>query len=229
MNNSNKKSSLINLTINGIIVNAPLGHSVIQALWSSNIPKIKGVGCLDGVCGSCRIFVRKPSKSKPFTALACETRITEGMHAVFPPFVNYTDQQKRQQEFQLSDIKKTSDIQLRFQHLFPEVMDCRHCGGCTQSCPKGISVETGVDLASKRNFRAAGDIFDECVMCDFCISACPDHIAPNFVGLFSRRVTAVFQCKPNNLQRRLAELAHGQCQINEGNVSTSASQKNQPL
>lgn len=218
MNNSDKKQALINLTINGAAVTAPVNHSVIQALWHSKIPRIKGIGCLDGVCGSCRIFVRKNTNSKPFTALACETRIEEGMLAVFPPFTRYTHQQKQQQKFQLTDIKETKDIRPNFQRLFPEVDHCRHCGGCTQSCPKGIDVETGVNLAAKGEFRAAGDTFSECVMCDFCISACPDAIAPSFIGLFSRSVTAITQAPPPNLLQRLEALKQGQYQVETDNA-----------
>ena len=225
MKNTDQKQPLVSLTINGATVTAPPNYSIIQALWHSNIPRIKGAGCLDGVCGSCRIFVRENSDSKPFTALACETRIEDGMLAVFPPFANYTDQQKQQQEFQLTDIKTVKDIQPRFQRLFPEVEHCRHCGGCTQSCPKGIEVENGVNLASKGDFRAAGDAFSECVMCDFCISACPDQIAPNFVGLFSRRVTAVTQNTPPNLLHRIEEIEHGQCHIIENNASNTTQGK----
>lgn len=210
MNHFDKTQSHIKATINGLTVNAPSTFSVIQALWHSGIPQLKSIGCLEGVCGSCRIYLQKSESQKITMALACETQIEEGMVVVFPPFSDSSNHQ-----YQLSDILNSNQTQSAFQRFFPEADHCRCCGGCTQSCPKNLDVERGVSLANQGDFKAAGDIFSHCVMCDFCTSACPDNIAPNLVGLFARRVSAVFQTKPPNLMRRLTELAQGKASVIE--------------
>lgn len=66
-----------------------------------------------------------------------------------------------------------------------------------------------MELAAKGRFSEAGDLFIECVMCDLCMTACPEHISPNHVGLFSRRVTAYFHIRPSNLINRLETLRKG--------------------
>ncbi len=199
---------LVNVTINGKEITAPSSLSTIQALWHAGYPRVKSVGCLEGVCGSCRIMVRRKESDQVTMALGCQTLIEEGMQVnflVFPTPTHHT--------YDLKMINSSWEVQGRFHKIFPEADHCRHCGGCNRSCPKGIEVERGVALASKGRFREAGELFIECVMCNFCMTACPEMIAPNHVGLFSRRVTAYFHTRPGNLISRLETLRKGDLDV----------------
>lgn len=207
---SEQRNELVNVTINGKHITAPASLSAIQALWHAGYPRIKSVGCLEGVCGSCRVFVRRTGSAEVRTELACQTLIEEGMQVIFLVFPGPTHH-----TYQLEDIKSSWEVQGRFHEIFPEASVCRHCGGCNNSCPKGIQVERGVELATKGHFREAGDLFVECVMCDLCLTACPELIAPNHVGLFARRVTAYFHIRPSNLINRLERLRKGEFQVAE--------------
>ncbi|HUW51688.1 MAG TPA: hypothetical protein VMV75_11805 [Sulfuricella sp.] len=191
--------SVVDLLINGVQVRAEPHMTIVEAAWAGGVPRVTGVGCLEGVCGSCRILLRRgPAVS---VALACETFAEHGIEVLFLPAPAAARHQ-----YELTDFKDGWDIQARFQEIFPEAARCRHCHGCVQSCPKGIAVEEGIALAAAGRFREAGEAFFECVMCELCDSACPEQIAPAHVGLFSRRITAFFHLRPPNLIHRLEEL-----------------------
>ena len=207
---SNDGERLIQLTINGKAISAPESLSVIQALWHAGYPRVKGVGCLQGVCGTCRVFVRRAESNQVTTELACELLIEEGMDVNFlfypiPPH----------QTYQLEEIRSSWEVQAKFHDIFPEADHCRHCGGCTATCPKGIDVEKGVGMAAKGRFQEAGELFVECVMCNLCQTACPELVTPNHVGLFARRVTAYFHTRPSNLIHRLERIRKGELQVVE--------------
>ncbi|MCP4042195.1 MAG: 4Fe-4S dicluster domain-containing protein, partial [Gammaproteobacteria bacterium] len=201
---------LVNVTINGKEISVPPSLSAIHALWHAGYPRIKSVGCLEGVCGSCRVMVKRAGAKEISMELGCQTMVEEGMQIIFLVFPTPTHH-----SYQLDEINSSWEVQGKFQRIFPEADSCRHCGGCNQSCPKDIEVEKGVELAGKGKFREAGELFGECVMCNMCMTSCPERIAPNHVGLFSRRVTAYFHIRPSNLIDRLEKLRKGQLRVVE--------------
>jgi succinate dehydrogenase/fumarate reductase-like Fe-S protein len=202
---STETQQLVNVVIDGKAIQAPSSLSVIQALWYAGYPRVKGVGCLEGVCGSCRVLVRRADDAGVSMELGCQTLVEEGMQVLFLVFPNPTHH-----HYQLDDIKNSWDVQGQFHRIFPEASQCRHCGGCQRACPKGINVELGVELASKGRFREASELFVECIMCNLCMTGCPEEIAPNHVGLFARRVTAYFHIRPSNLINRLEKVRQGE-------------------
>lgn len=201
---STETEQLVSVVIDGKAIQAPPSLSVIQALWHAGYPRVKGVGCLEGVCGSCRVLVRREGQDKVNMALGCQTLVEEGMQVLFLVFPNPTHH-----HYQLNAIQNSWDVQAEFHRIFPEANSCRHCGGCYSACPKDINVELGVKLAGEGRFREAGELFVECIMCNLCMTGCPEQIAPNHVGLFARRVTAYFHTRPSNLIHRLEALRKG--------------------
>lgn len=200
------------VTINGKKISAPASMSAIQALWHAGFTQVAGIGCLQGVCGSCCVMVRRQGQPKVTTELGCQTFIEEGMQVIFlgSPI-------PAQHHYQLSELKNSWEVQHQFHLFFPEASHCRACGGCDRSCPKDIQVEKGVLLATRGKFSKAAELFIECVMCNLCMTACPEKIAPNHVGLFSRRVNAYFHIRPANLINRLEEIRQGlQCIDKDG-------------
>lgn len=202
------KDNLVNVIIDGKSITAPSSLSVIQALWHAGYPRVKSVGCLEGVCGSCRVMVRRAGQTQVDMALGCQTLVEEGMQVVFLVFPNPTHH-----SYQLDEIKNSWDVQAEFHRIFPESNQCRDCRGCLSACPKNIDVQKGVALARDGKFREAGEVFVECSMCNLCMTGCPEQISPNHVGLFARRVTAYFHTRPSNLINRLEELRKGELQV----------------
>lgn len=199
---------LINIHINGKALQAPANMSVIQAAWYAGESHIQGVGCLEGVCGSCRVMVKYADSQTVVTTLACQTRIAADMQVIFLDFPSQVHHR-----YQLNEIKDSWHVYDYFHKTFPEASHCRHCGGCDAACPKGIAVEKGVQLAVEGRFRQAGELFFTCVMCDLCLTACPEEIAPNHVGVFARRVIPYFHLRPSNLVSRLEEIKHGKLTV----------------
>jgi len=189
----------VELTINGVLIRATKGLTLIEAAWESGVPSFISAGCLEGVCGSCRIMLRR---NKEVTVnLACQVFAENGLDVVFLP-----SPATAIHRYKIGELKDDWDTEAQFHQIFPESSNGRHCHGCVTSCPKGIVVEDGVLLAASGHFRDAGEVFFECIMCELCDASCPDLIAPSHVGLFSRRVTAHFHLRPPNLIHRLEEL-----------------------
>ena len=189
----------IALTINGLAVNAHSGITLVEAAWQAGVPQITSVGCMEGVCGSCRVMLRRGKEVT--VGLACQTFVENGIEVVFLPPASAP-----QHHYEISDFNDGWDLNARFHKIFPEAARCRHCHGCNIACPKGIAAEHGVALAVAGRYREAGEAFFECIMCELCDAACPELIAPAHVGLFSRRVTAHLHLRPPNLISRLEEL-----------------------
>src|SRR5574340_1969 len=69
------------LTINGLAVNAHPGMSLVEAAWHGGVPQVTSVGCLEGVCGSCRVMMRR---GKDVTVgLGCQTFVEDSLEVVF--------------------------------------------------------------------------------------------------------------------------------------------------
>ncbi len=198
------------ITVNGTARSVASGHSLIQALWKSGDPLFKRASCLEGVCGSCRIMVRYAGESEVQTALACQTPVETGMQVIFPQHLEAQSAALQTHRYQL---QSSTPVDQQLRDVFPEAIDCRHCHGCTVACPKGIDVEKGITLANENRLVEAGDLFVNCVMCDLCVTSCPEDIVPNYVVLFARRSVAFNKPLPANLADRLQTLQRGELKI----------------
>lgn len=202
--------NLLTLTIDGHEVKVSADSSIIQAYARSGNAITANVGCMgQGVCGSCRCMIRKEGEREVTTALACETKVEEGMQVSFldyfiPEHIQYYDVSEIGDGWNwLDDTAKA----------FPEAQNCRHCGGCNRACPKGLQVENGVAQVVSGDFSAAALTFDQCVMCNLCTLSCPEHIRPNHLGLFARRMKAARTLRPVDLMRRLREIDSGKMKV----------------
>jgi Fe-S oxidoreductase len=158
-----------------------------------------------GVCGACRILLRRPGERLPGTALACETPAEEGMQV---SFVDHFPA-RRPHAYDLRRITDSWTVLDEVDRTFPEASNCRHCNGCDRACPKGIEVQRMVNLASVGQIFAAAELFDACVLCNLCVAACPEHIDPAHLGQFVRRVSASMTLRPSDLIMRLHEIEEG--------------------
>lgn len=198
--------SQLRLSIEGRAIEAPASSSILQAYVHAGQTLVEGVGCMgQGVCGSCRVMVRRAGQDEVRTELACETVVEDGMQVAFlddfRPSVRHA--------YTLPGSGDSWQLLRQVDQVFPEAAHCRHCGGCDRACPKGLEVQRGVSLAVEGRLAAAGQVFDECVMCGLCTLACPEHIQPNHLGLFVRRTIASLGLRPADLLRRLQQIDSG--------------------
>ena len=201
---------MVCLSIEGHQIEAPTNCSILQAFVHAGQTLVEGVGCMgQGVCGSCRVMVRRSGEQEVKTELACETLIEDGMQVAF---LDYFTAPARH-VYRIEDIGDSWQVLSTISETFPEASHCRHCSGCDRACPKGLDVQRGVNLAVEGKLSASSEVFDECVMCNLCTLACPEHIRPNHLGLFVRRMIAALSLRPADLMRRLQQIESGEMKI----------------
>jgi succinate dehydrogenase/fumarate reductase-like Fe-S protein len=194
------------LTVDGHAIAAAPGASLIQAWLAAGLPLVENVGCMgQGVCGACRVLVRRQGERIATAALACETRVEAGMQVAF---IDHFPA-RRAHAYDLDAMGDSWAALAQIDAVFPEAKHCRHCGGCDAACPKGIAVEQAVAMAVEGRALAAGALFDHCVMCNLCVAACPEHIAPAHLGQFLRRMASSLTLRPGDLIQRLAQIEAG--------------------
>ncbi|RRW47992.1 4Fe-4S dicluster domain-containing protein [Pseudomonas luteola] len=193
------------VTINGHSIETSTSRSLLEAVIDSGQPLTDGVGCMgQGVCGSCRVLLRRKDSREVTTALACETAVEDGMQVSFLDHLPMN----RHHTYTTNDWDDTWNLLDRINSAFPEASHCRHCGGCDRACPKHLEVQKGVNLAASGDLSAA-KVLDECIMCNLCTIACPEHISPNHLGLYIRRMTASVMLRPSDLLLRLRQIDLG--------------------
>ena len=196
----------VRVTFDGRAFDATPGTSLLQALAAAGHPLTRNVGCLgQGVCGACRVLLRRGDDPAVTTALACETLVEDDMQAVsidhFPP--------TRQHHYQLATFGDGWKVPAHINAHFPEAARCRRCGGCDRACPKGIEVERMVHCAVEGRVYEAAELFEHCITCNLCVAACPEHIEPAQLGLLTRRLSASSSLRPADLMSRLLEIEQG--------------------
>lgn len=201
---------MVRLSIEGRQVEAPANCSILQAFLHAGETLVEGVGCMgQGVCGSCRVMVRRRGEREVKTQLACETLIEDGMEVAFLDYFTPSVPHA----YRMEDVGDSWQVLHTIGEVFPEAAHCRHCGGCDRACPKGLDVQRGVNLVVEGQLAASSQVFDECVMCNLCTLACPEHIRPNHLGLLVRRMIAALTLRPANLMRRLQQIESGEMKI----------------
>ena len=201
----------VRLSVEGRAIQAPATSSILQAFVHAGETLVEGVGCMgQGVCGSCRVMVRRAGAPEVKTELACETVVEDGMQVAF---LDYFAPTSARHVYRLEDIHDSWQALGKIDEVFPEAAHCRHCSGCDRACPKGLEVQRGVQLAVAGELGASSQVFDECVMCNLCTLACPEHIRPNHLGLFVRRMIASLSLRPSDLMRRLQQIESGEMKI----------------
>jgi len=201
---------MLHLSIQGRQIEASANCSILQAFLQAGETLVEGVGCMgQGVCGSCRVMVRRSDDQEVKTALACETLIEDGMQVAF---LDYFAESSRQ-AYRMEDLRDSWQVLRTISEVFPEASHCRHCNGCDRACPKGLDVQNGVIFAVEGKLTASSQVFDECVMCNLCTLACPESIRPNHLGLFVRRMIASLSLRPANLMQRLHQIERGEMKI----------------
>lgn len=203
-------AKMVRLSIEGRELEAPPNCSILQAFVHAGETLVEGVGCMgQGVCGSCRVMVRRSGDQEVKTALACETLVEEGMQVAFLDYFTVS----ARHVYRIEDFSDSWQVLGAISQTFPEAAHCRHCSGCDRACPKGLEVQHGVNFAVEGNLAAASHVFDECVMCNLCTLACPEHIRPNHLGLFVRRMITANSLRPANLMQRLQQIERGEMGI----------------
>ena len=127
--------STIRLTMEGHAIEVRPGLSLIQAWIGAGLPLTENVGCMgQGVCGSCRVLVRRAGERLAATALACETRGRRRHAGRLPRLLHGSP---RRMPTTSTTSATAGQRSRKIDEVFPEAKHCRHCGGCDTRLPQG--------------------------------------------------------------------------------------------
>jgi len=198
----------ININISDKPFSVPQGMNAIQAIWYCGIELTHGIGCLGGVCGACTMTY-KIGSGPIKTALACQTMVVEGMN-----FKLYQPEFERSVHYKTKlnplNVNQEFNLKAHFNETLSSTRRCVTCGACSMVCPQEIDAMKGVKEAINGNFKSVSDLFLNCVMCGLCASVCEVNVMPHLVGLYSRKVNALYLIPKNlQLQARIEEIKSG--------------------
>ena len=117
-------------------------------------------------------------------ALACQTKVEDGMYIATLPFFPLVKQ--------VYDIEKIPVSEQVMMQLYPEIYACVGCSACTKACTQGLNVMQYIAYAQRGDFAACADESFDCVMCGVCSSRCPAGISHPQVAMLARRINGKY-------------------------------------
>jgi len=192
----------VTIHIMGKAYRVPADLTIMQAIEYAGYRLIRSCGCRAGFCGACSTVFRRKGEYKLQTAMACQTRVEDGMFLVQIPF--------SPAEKPLYDVKNEeleSSVILKY---FPEVARCVSCNTCTKACPQDLEVMDYVQAALKGDFKAIADGSFECIQCGLCAIRCPAEIVQYHMAQFARRMYGIYGTpREKNVEKRVEEIKSG--------------------
>lgn len=188
--------------IMGRAYKVPAGLTIMQAMEYAGYKFITSAGCRAGFCGACATMYRKEGEYQLQTAMACQTRVEDGMYLVQIPFA---PEQKANY-----DLGKESYQATTLLRHYPEIARCVSCNTCTKACPQDLEVMDYIQDALKGDYAGVAELSFDCINCGLCAIRCPAEITQFNVGMLARRMYARFGTpEPEHARKRLAELEQG--------------------
>jgi succinate dehydrogenase/fumarate reductase-like Fe-S protein len=180
----------------------PADLTIMTAMEFAGYKLIRSCGCRQGFCGACATLFRRKGEYKLESALACQTKVEDGMFLVQIPFAPA--------EKAVYDVGKEEYVYSVFSKYYPEVARCVSCNTCTKSCPQDLEVMDYVQAAIKGDFEALTEESFDCIQCGLCAIRCPAEIVQYHVGQLGRRMYGRYGSpEPAHLGARLEELEQG--------------------
>jgi ferredoxin len=180
----------------------PADLTIMTAMEFAGYKLIRSCGCRQGFCGACATVFRREGEYKLETALACQTRVEDGMSLVQIPFVPA--------ESASYDVATEDYAYSVFSKYYPEVDRCVSCNTCTKACPQDLQVMDYVQAAIRGDFEALTEASFDCIQCGLCALRCPAEIVQYNVAQLGRRMYGRHGSpEPTHLEARLEEIDRG--------------------
>ena len=180
----------------------PQALTILNALEYAGYRLIRGCGCRGGFCGACGTVYRMRDDYKLKNALACQTKVEDGMYLTQIPFYP-----ANKAIYNIDELEPTAQ---KIIELYPEIFRCVGCNSCTKICPQDIQVMDYVNAALRGDIARAADLSFDCIMCGLCASRCPGELVQYYIGLLCRRLYAKYIAKPaKHLADRVNEIKKG--------------------
>lgn len=192
----------VTIYIMGKSYKVPDGLTIMQAMEFAGYRFVRSAGCRAGFCGACATVYRKIGDYKLQTAMACQTRVEDGMYLVQIPF--------SPAEKAVYDINKEEyNVGTLFKQ-YPELARCVSCNTCTKSCPQDLEVMDYIQAAIKGDYSAVAKESFDCIQCGLCAIRCPAELVQYHIAQLARRMYGRYECpEPEHLDRRIREIKKG--------------------
>ena len=118
---------MVHVTLLGKRYTVPASLTIMDAMEYAGFKLIRGCGCRSGFCGACAVVYRMLGKTEIKVALACQTKVEEGM--CVGRLESYPVNKRR---YNVDELSRDENI---VGHLYPEIYSCIGCNTCTKSAP----------------------------------------------------------------------------------------------
>jgi len=170
----------VRIFVMGKEYDVPADLTIMQAMEYAGYRFIRGCGCRAGFCGACSTVYRTQGDYKLKTAMACQTRVEDGMYLVQIPF--------SPAEKPVYDIDEEPYDASVFLKLWPEIARCVSCNTCTKACPQDLEVMNYVQAALRGDFERVAELSFDCIQCGLCALRCPAEIVQYHMAQLARRM-----------------------------------------
>ncbi len=177
----------------------PAALTIMQAMEYAGFKFVRSCGCRAGFCGACATIYRIKGDYKLKTAMACQTRVEDGMYLVQIPL-----SPAKKAVYNIIKEKYEGSI---FMKYYPEVARCVSCNTCTRACPQDIEVMDYIQAAIRGDFEKVAELSFDCIQCGLCAIRCPAEIVHYHVAQLARRMYGKYVLPAEkNLLVRVAQL-----------------------
>jgi heterodisulfide reductase subunit C len=180
----------------------PADLTIMQAMEYAGYRFIRSAGCRAGFCGACATVYRTKDDYRLKTAMACQTRVEDGMYLVQIPF--------SPAEKARYDVSKEAYSPQVFLKYYPEIARCVSCNTCTRACPQDLQVMDYIQAALRGDFEQVAELSFDCIHCGLCAIRCPAEIVQYNVAQLGRRMFAKYGIPPEkNVEKKFREMKKG--------------------
>lgn len=197
-------ADMVNVFLYGKKYEVPSDLTIMEAMEYAGYKLVRGVGCRNGFCGACATVYRVKGDRELHAALACSTKVEDGMYVATLPFFPLIKE--------TYDIEKVRPDEQIMMQLYPEIYSCVGCNACTKACSQGLNVMQYIAHAQRGEYDKCAQLSFDCVMCGICSSRCPAGISHPQVAMLARRLNGKYIApESKHLAERVKEIQDGLC------------------
>ena len=197
-------ADMVKVFLYGKKYEVPSDLTIMEAMEYAGYKLVRGVGCRNGFCGACATVYRVAGDRELHAALACSTKVEDGMYVATLPFFPLIKE--------VYDIEKVRPDEQIMMQLYPEIYSCVGCNACTKACSQQLNVMQYIAHAQRGEYDKCAELAFDCVMCGICSSRCPAGISHPQVAMLARRLNGKYIApESKHLTERVKEIQDGLC------------------